>query len=189
MNNSDFYIPRPVLKLIIIAGLLLGILSAVGLTATGKSPLLAIASVVLTPIGALIFLFSYYLVIYIVFKIFWFVVGIGSALIIFFAVATLFLSTNLLGFSAGLVVLLISLLSWRAIDKWLPYETPEQRAVRYTIEERKSEVHPLWDKIDDEPEWPEPRPRPRRPSPPAGPPDPQRINKEIAARKQRLNPE
>lgn len=48
--------------------------------------------------------------------------------------------------------------------------------------------HPLWDEPEDEPAPPSNmRPRPRRPAP-AGPPDPQRINKEIAARKQRLNP-
>jgi hypothetical protein len=189
VSNSDLYIPRPVLKLIIIAGLLLGILIAVGWVATGKGLLVAIASVILTPILVLISLYSYYVVIYIIWRIFWLVVGIGAALVIFLGIATLFFSENLLAFSAGLVVLLVSLVSWRTIDKWLPYETPEQRAVRYTNEERKAEGHPLWDKFEDEPEFPEPqRPRPRRPSPPPGRPDPDRINKEIAARKQRLNP-
>lgn len=64
---------------------------------------------------------------------------------------------------------------------WLLWQW-HQRAQRPPTER---DGHPLW----DEPEFPEPqRPRPRRPSPPPGRPDPDRINKEIAARKQRLNP-
>lgn len=186
MDNSHFYIPRPILKLIIIAGLMWGIVISIGLSASGARPLVAIASVVLAPMAILIWLYFHYLIVYIIWRLFWFVVGIAAAISIFLVIAGLVWSDNILAFAAGIMVLLVSLILWGALDRWLPGERP----ARVTITNEWLPSRPRRVGRSVEPSFDEPEPehptRPRRPSPPPGRPDPDRINKELAERKRRM---
>ncbi|MBN8594014.1 MAG: hypothetical protein J0M33_19825 [Anaerolineae bacterium] len=181
MTGNWSHIPRLALRIIVLAGLMYAVgLPMVNFMQTGDvhqfilQLLLGLGAVVLLPIV----LFIRRMLIYLEFFIFWYVVtGIAIAAMIFGAM-WLDLTVGQRGGIPIAIVLLVVGAVWWIVSR----EKPNKPT-------RRDDGHPLWDEPDQEPEFPpNMRPRPRRPAPPAGPPDPQRINKEIAARKQRLNP-
>lgn len=184
MDNSPFHIPPVPAKLIIIASVWIGFtISAMSWLFIDIARGLLI--IVLVPMAVLLLLYGYYIVIYIFSRIYWYLLAISAAWIVVILAGITFMA----GFPywiLGAAMLGISALLWRVLDHWLP--SSQERAVRFTLEEqetarqRRRAQHPL---NDPSPEHPT---RPRRPAPPPERPDPDRINKEIAARKQRLNP-
>lgn len=181
MKTDWSQIPRLALRIVVLAGLMYAVgLPMVNFVRTGDvrqfilQLLLGLGAVVLLPIV----LFIRRMLIYLEFFIFWYVVtGIAIAAMIFGAFALDVTVGQRGGLPIAVVLLVVGALWW-----FISREKPNKPTQR-------DDGHPLWDEPEDEPAPPSNmRPRPRRPSPPAGPPDPQRINKEIAARKQRLNP-
>lgn len=173
MNNSVFHIPRLVVKLLVLTGIALGlVIWSMGLIKLVE-PVAIIVAVVLTPALILLVLYSVYLIVYLVWRLYWIIIGLVAGWLIVTSLLRLLLLGTTTHQIAAAVAIVVGLILWLVMDRWIPGATEKTVVIRHEYERQPS----------PEPEHPT---KPRRPSPPPGRPDPDRINKELAERKRRM---
>lgn len=187
MSGNWKQIPPLAIRLTVMAALMWGV--AIGLMnymQNGNAQALLITLVLTVGVSAILplALFIYRVWSYFIYTIFWYLVVTGAVVSMVFGALLIVAAPG--GHGPALAGAVIVGAIWLFISRPRG-ETPVQRAVRLSLEEMYEERQQRRQRpVDDEPPA-APSPPPRRPAPP-GPPDPDRINKELAARERRLNP-